>query len=200
MTYRTIVADPPWEQKGGSGFEGRSWDREQKKLVTASTAVESKDLAYPTMDLAAIAALPVADLAESDAHLYIWVTNRYVRDVYGIAEAWGFRPSALLTWAKAPMGLGLGGAFSQSTEHVLFCRRGKDIAQRRMDRTCWSWKRPYGPGGGPMHSAKPEGFLDIVEQVSPGPYLEMFSRRARFGWDTWGNQALGGTDLMGDAA
>jgi N6-adenosine-specific RNA methylase IME4 len=40
------------------------------------------------------------------------------------------------------------------------------------------------------HSAKPEAFLDLVEQVSPGPYLEMFARRNRLGWDTWGNESL----------
>jgi N6-adenosine-specific RNA methylase IME4 len=46
------------------------------------------------------------------------------------------------------------------------------------------------------HSAKPEAFLDLVERVSPGPYLELFARRARLGWDTWGNEALGGSDLL----
>ena len=40
------------------------------------------------------------------------------------------------------------------------------------------------------HSSKPEAFLDLVEQVSPGPYLELFARRQRLGWDTWGNEAL----------
>jgi N6-adenosine-specific RNA methylase IME4 len=45
------------------------------------------------------------------------------------------------------------------------------------------------------HSEKPEAFLDIVEQVSPGPYLEMFARRARFGWDYWGDESLGTVDL-----
>jgi hypothetical protein len=45
------------------------------------------------------------------------------------------------------------------------------------------------------HSAKPEAFLDHVEQVSPGPYLEMFARRARFGWDYWGNESLGTAEL-----
>jgi N6-adenosine-specific RNA methylase IME4 len=52
-------------------------------------------------------------------------------------------------------------------------------------------KRQY-LNGKPQHSAKPEFFLDLIEQVSPGPRLEMFSRRARLGWDTWGDQALGG--------
>jgi N6-adenosine-specific RNA methylase IME4 len=40
------------------------------------------------------------------------------------------------------------------------------------------------------HSQKPEAFYDLVEQVSPAPWLEMFSRRARIGWDTWGDEAL----------
>lgn len=45
------------------------------------------------------------------------------------------------------------------------------------------------------HSQKPEAFMDLVEQVSPGPYLEMFARRQRLGWDTWGNEALEHVEL-----
>jgi hypothetical protein len=53
------------------------------------------------------------------------------------------------------------------------------------------WRQPYAPGGGgKIHSAKPEAFLDLVEQLSPGPRLELFARRQRLGWDTWGNEAL----------
>jgi hypothetical protein len=47
------------------------------------------------------------------------------------------------------------------------------------------------------HSAKPEAFLDIVEQVSPGPYLEIFARRARFGWDYAGDGSLGTVEIPG---
>jgi N6-adenosine-specific RNA methylase IME4 len=64
--------------------------------------------------------------------------------------------------------------------------------ERRSERRCntrwWEWPRGE-------HSAKPEAFLDIVEQVSPGPYLELFARRARFGWDYWGDQSLGTAEL-----
>lgn len=45
------------------------------------------------------------------------------------------------------------------------------------------------------HSAKPDAFIDLVEQVSPGPYLELFSRRARFGWDYWGDESLNTASL-----
>lgn len=47
------------------------------------------------------------------------------------------------------------------------------------------------------HSQKPEAFLDLVESVSPGPYLELFARRNRLGWDTWGNEALEHVALQG---
>jgi N6-adenosine-specific RNA methylase IME4 len=143
------------------------------------------------MTLAEIKALPVANLAERDAHLYLWTTNRFLVDAYGVAATWGFVPSTLLTWCKAPMGLGLGGAYSITTEFVLFCRRGRLAPLARWDTTWFEFKRPYLTGGGPTHSAKPDGFLDVVEQVSPGPYVELFARRARFGWDYWGNESLG---------
>jgi N6-adenosine-specific RNA methylase IME4 len=45
--------------------------------------------------------------------------------------------------------------------------------------TWWKWKR--GP-----HSAKPPAFLDLVEQVSPEPRVELFARDQRLGWDSWG--------------
>lgn len=45
------------------------------------------------------------------------------------------------------------------------------------------------------HSAKPDAFLDLVEQVSPGPYLELFARRQRLGWDTYGDEALNHVEM-----
>ena len=162
--FSTIVADPPWDVKRGPewGSNGRS-----------------RPLTYPTMSVYEIAAMKVP--AAKDAHLYIWTINKYVEDTYWIARAWGFEPSTLLTWAKAPRGLGLGGTYSLTTEHCLFCRRGTLKAKRRLD-TSW-WKFPRGE-----HSKKPETFQTIIESVSPGPYLELFARRARPGWSVWGNQ------------
>lgn len=171
--YRTIVADPPWDV--GRGPE---W---------ASNGA-SRPLTYPTMDVAAIGALPVRDFAEKNAHLYIWTINAYVEETYEIARLWGFKPSTLLTWSKRPNGIGLGGTYSLTTEHVLFARRGVLPALSRVDRTAWEWPRG-------RHSSKPEAFLDQVEQVSPGPYLELFARRNRLGWDTWGNEALGHVEM-----
>jgi N6-adenosine-specific RNA methylase IME4 len=70
-----------------------------------------------------------------------------------------------------------------TTEFVVFAGRGNLPSTGRSDRQWWEWARG-------KHSAKPEAFLDIVEHVSPAPRLEMFARRQRLGWDTWGNEAL----------
>jgi N6-adenosine-specific RNA methylase IME4 len=59
---------------------------------------------------------------------------------------------------------------------------------KRWHTTWFGWKRA-------AHSAKPEAFLDLVEETSPGPYLELFARRNRLGWDTWGNEALEHVEL-----
>ncbi len=186
--YRTIVVDPPW-QKPDTGAHTHSsqghWDTGARSMAGIASVTP-----YAQMTLAEIKALPVADLAADESHLYLWTTNRFLEDAWDVVRAWGFKPSTVLTWCKAPMGLGLGGAFTITTEYVLFARRGSLKPLQRMDSTWWQWKRPYNENGAPAHSRKPENFLDLVEQVSPGPRLELFARRNRLGWDTWGNESL----------
>ena len=183
MSYQTIVADPPWQQKAGPLRGGRHYGEGFQGTNG------SGPLPYETLSVAEIKALPVNDLAEPASHLYLWATNRYVREAYDVARAWGFKPSTLIVWAKNPMGGGLGGAWGISTEYVLLARRGTLAHTGRVTGTWFNWKRPY-KDGKPDHSAKPPAFYDLVEQVSPGPYLELFARRQRLGWDTWGNEAL----------
>ena len=181
--YRTIVADPPWDLRPGGPASPGSF---------AVKDGRPGSLPYKAMTLEELSSLPVKGLAADAAHLYIWTVNAYVERTYELARAWGFKPSTLLTWAKAPNGLGLGGTYSLTTEHILFARRGTCKALQRIDTTWWLWPRG-------RHSAKPDAFLDMVEQVSPGPRVELFARRARFGWDYWGNESLGTAEL-GSAA
>jgi N6-adenosine-specific RNA methylase IME4 len=183
--YRTLVVDPPWQMMAGPNKFAVT--REGKPNIGHDP--RTRPMAYPTMTLDEIKALPVDDLAEPEAHLYLWTTSAYVDAAYDVVRAWGFRPGQLLTWCKTPRGLGLGGAFVSTTEFVLCGRRGSLPNTARVDTSWWNWTRPESKTG-PMHSRKPEAFLDLVEQVSPGPYLELFARRQRLGWDTWGNEAL----------
>lgn len=179
--YSTIVADPPWV-KPDTGARAHTpngrWD-----TTGAGVAGKPCRTPYPQMTLEEIAALPIPQLSEENAHLYVWTFGPYIEAAYHLVRGWGFKPSALLTGCKKPMGEGFGGAFVPTTEHVLFARRGREIRQRRWDSTWFHFKRG-------AHSHKPEAFMDIVEAVSPGPYLELFARRNRLGWDTWGNESL----------
>lgn len=140
------------------------------------------------MTLEAICELPVADMADKSAHLWLWTTHGFLWDAPRVALSWGFRHSYTLTWAKP--GLGVGGRFRHNCEYLLFCERGAQLPITRRDLgTYFIW-----PAG--EHSRKPDAFYDLVEQVSPGPYLEMFSRRARLGdWSYWGDQSLGTAEL-----
>lgn len=145
---------------------------------------------YPTMPVADIATLPVSDLAESDAHLYLWTTQRFLRDGFDVLAAWGFKSAAVLVWSKPPKGFM--GTFVASAEFCLFGRRGTLPAMSRHIGTVFDWPRS-------AHSAKPEAFIDMVEQVSPGPYVELFARRHRLGWDVWGNESAN-TAQLGEPA
>lgn len=173
MRYRTIVADPPWHYaRTGVTFRDNT-----------SGEFTDSTIPYPSMTCGEIADLPVRDLAARDAHLYLWTTQAYLRDAYWIIDAWGFSAASVLVWCKPIRGWTIGGTFMSTTEFVLFCRRGSLKAETRVDRQWFEWPRG-------RHSAKPEAFLDLVETVSPAPRLEMFARRNRLGWDTWGNEAL----------
>jgi len=178
--YRTIVADPPWEVQRSHG--GANWRNGQR---------DRPDMPYGTMTIDEIKALPVRELAATDAHLYLWTIQRHLEATFDVARAWGFKSSAVLGWCK-PRGGFVGGTYFSNLEFCLFCRRGTLAATQRVNSQWFEW--PKGE-----HSAKPEAFLDMVEATSPGPYVELFARRARFGWDYWGNESLG-TASMEEAA
>ena len=173
--YPTFLADPPWQ------FQNR----------TGKVAPEHRRLSrYDTMQLADIKALPVSSLAEDTAHLYLWVPNALLPEGLQVLDAWGFQYKSNIVWHKirkdgGPDGRGVGFYFRNVTELVLFGVRGKNARTlapgRRQVNFLKTRKRE--------HSRKPDEFYDIVESCSPGPYLELFARGSRPGWDTWGNQA-----------
>jgi N6-adenosine-specific RNA methylase IME4 len=173
VKYRTIVADPPWHYDSfvrGAGAGG---------------SVVTVPMPYPSMTLGELADLPVREWAMPDAFLFMWTTNRYLPESFWIANAWGFEYRQLIVWDKGTSMSPFGGSVcSNRAEFLLVCRRGQPrIKERWPDGSVVHANRGE-------HSAKPEVFLDLVEMVAPGPYLEMFARRQRLGWDTWGNQAM----------
>lgn len=157
--YRTILADPPWDiQQAGK----RGAERH-----------------YPLLSVDEICALRVDRLAEDNAHLWLWTTNAAVPAAHQVIQAWGFRYVSVLTWVKPRLGLGV--YLRNSSEQLLFAVRGRAPIRFRAQPT-WLFAPVQ------EHSHKPEEQYAIIERCSPGPYLELFARRSRPGWDIWGNE------------
>jgi len=177
------VADPPWPYEDWP----IGWLTKPKGITPNGRRVV---LPYARMTLGRIMALPIAELAEPDGcHIYLWTTNRWLPRAFQVLDIWGVRYGQTLVWTKTPKGLGPGGAWAQSTEYCLVGRIGSLKWKQRLDSTWFNWPRTS------EHSRKPEHFLDMVEQVSPGPYVELFARRHRLGWDVWGNESANTAEL-----
>jgi N6-adenosine-specific RNA methylase IME4 len=172
--YATILADPPWR------FLNR----------TGKVAPEHKRLSrYDTLSLEEIKQIPVQSVAGNKSHLYLWVPNALLPDGLEVMKAWGFTYKSNIIWHKVrkdggPDGRGVGFYFRNTTELVLFGIRG---SMRTLD-----------PGRSQVniirtqkqeHSRKPDELYDLIERCSPAPFLEIFARGKRQGWDVFGDQA-----------
>ena len=175
LRFACIMADPPWHY-------GRSWDTGSEKAQYKGFNNKAVPMPYDQMKLPEIKALPVGELAADQCDLYLWATQKYLPDAFDVLKAWGFRYCQTLTWCKAPRGTGQGGLYCPTTEFLILGRRGKMPAKKRIDSTWWQVKRQK------RHSQKPEFFHDMIESQSDGPRLELFARRTRLGWSTWGNE------------
>jgi N6-adenosine-specific RNA methylase IME4 len=172
--FGTVLVDPPWR------FSNR----------TGKVAPEHRRLSrYPTMTVREIASLPVAGLVADRSHCYLWVPNALLAEGLIVLQDWGFTYKSNLVWHKIRKdggsdGRGVGFYFRNVTELVLFGTRGglrTAAPGRRQVNLFASRKRE--------HSRKPDELYQIIEQCSPGPYLELFARHRRPRWTAWGNEA-----------
>lgn len=164
--YQTIYADPPWNESGGGKIK-RGADRHYSLMKT-------KD----------IIALPVSKIADDNCHLYLWVTNNFLKDGLAVMDEWGFRYITTITWMKDRIGLGQ--YYRGITEHCLFGVKGKLPYKVIND------KRQQGKTGfyaaKTIHSEKPIEMRQMIEKVSYEPRIELFAREETDGWDCWGNE------------
>ena len=170
--FHTVLADPPWQ------FQNR----------TGKVAPEHRRLhRYDTMTLSEIMALPVAEIVEEPAHVYLWAPNALLPEGIEVLRAWGFAYKTTLIWHKVRKdggsdGRGVGFYYRNVTENILFGVRGRKARTlapgRRQTNLIASRKRE--------HSRKPDELYPIIEACSPGPYLELFARRRRSEWASWG--------------
>lgn len=166
--YRAIMMDPPWTEVGGGRIK-RGADRHYPLVKTKDmpALIQAGDLWRPA----------------EDCHLWMWVTNNYLKDGLWLMEELGFRYVTNAVWVKQRKGLGQ--YMRGQHELLLFGVKGRSMVPGtdcrpptviQADRT--------------QHSKKPDEFYELVETVSKGPYLEVFARRGRPGWHSWGNQIV----------
>lgn len=180
--YRTIYADPPWAEVGGGvicrGAQGHY------------PVMKTRDICNLRFSLTADGEMirSPKEWCEDDAHLYLWATNNKLLDALEVVKAWGFEYKTLITWAKDRFGIGQ--YYRGQTEHCIFAVRGCLPYRVRSDGKRAQGRTLIDGFDAPRqeHSVKPEVMRQWIEEVSPGPYLEMFARRREPGWDAWGNE------------
>ena len=182
MNYRTVYADPPWNEQGG-GRVKRGADRHYSLLKTREMPQVIRGCNQWQF------------LAES-VHMYMWVTNNYLLDGLWLISELGFKYKTMQTWAKPSFGLGY--YFRGQTEHLLFATRGATMQTRKTD---GHYSTLLGKGivererdsstGKILHSRKPECTYEMIEASSPPGYLELFARTQRENWTSWGNEIEG---------
>ena len=160
--FPTVLADPPWRYSN-----------------TASRAAAENH--YPTLSTEEICREPVKELVTDQAHLHLWTTNAFVEPALRVMRAWGFSYKSCLVWIKPT--IGMGNYWRVSHEFLLLGVRG-NLPFARNDVPSWRLAPRT------VHSRKPFCFRLLIEQVSPGPYLELYGREEQpnCGWTVYGNQ------------
>lgn len=179
--YGALLTDPPW------GF--KVWSGPEKKLASRGTVAP-----YKTMEMEAIAKLPVEKLAKKDCVLFMWFCWPTLPDALKIIDAWGFTyKTCAFSWMKADVStvnmfddpvdtrMGLGYWSRSNNESCLLATRGnpKRVANDVRQGIIAPVRQ---------HSRKPDGVHKRIERLVDGPYAELFCRQKRTGWDCWGDQ------------
>ena len=171
--FKTILADPPWRFQNSTG----------------KMAPEHKRLSrYPTMNLEDIKSLPVSNLCDKTAHLYLWVPNALLTEGLEVMKSWGFKyKTVAFTWVKENKKsegyfTGLGYWTRANPEMCLLATKGKPQRLSKAVKQLIISKRQE-------HSKKPDEIRDrIIQLCGDLPRIELFARQKVKGWDYWGDQ------------
>lgn len=167
--YRVIYADPPWKY-GNDGIIG---DTDHYGHVGRH---------YPSMTIQELCDLPIRDMAEDNAVLFLWVTSPLLEDAFPLIRAWGFKYKTSFVWDK--IGHNFGHYNSVRHELLLVCTRGSCTPDNlRLFDSVQSIEKSD------KHSEKPEEFREIIDTLyTHGNKIELFARTLADGWEVWGNE------------
>jgi N6-adenosine-specific RNA methylase IME4 len=171
--YRTILCDPPWRT--------RTWSAKGRDRCPDGPRGH-----YATMALEELQNLPIANLAAPSCRLFLWTIDSHLPQALALGAAWGFSYSTVaFVWAKLTKtgkpAFGGGHVTRKGAELCLLFLKGK-LARRSagVRQVIFAKVRE--------HSRKPDEAYARIEQLVDGPYLELFARSARPGWDAMGDE------------
>jgi N6-adenosine-specific RNA methylase IME4 len=169
--YSVIYADPPWSFKT---YSNKGKDRSPEKH-------------YNVMNFKDICNLPVNKIANDNSVLLMWVIDPLLDKAFEVINAWGFKYKTVgFTWAKTNRKsegyfTGLGYWTRGNPEMCLLATKGKPKRiSKSVPQLVVEQRRE--------HSRKPDIMYNHIENLLEGPYIELFARTQRSGWDSWGNQ------------
>ena len=161
--YRIIYADPPW--------------RYDADFMDKYGHAESH---YKTMTIDELCDLPIADLTQPDAVLFLWVTSPKLEYAFDIIKAWGFKYKTSFIWDKVGHNFG----YYNSVRHEFLLIAGKGSStpdEKKLYDSVVTIEKSK------IHSEKPEYFREIIDFLYPvGNRIELFARSQHEGWDSWG--------------
>lgn len=172
--YKVIVVDPPWSIR--------------KTGVRSSRPNQGTTLSYNTMSLADIANLPINKLADQESSIcFLWTIQKMLPQSFSIMIRWGFNYKLTMTWDKGN-GIVLGG-FHYRSEFIIVGTIGKwnTFMEKPACPSVFQAKSLY-------HSAKPDYFYILAENFGE-PRIDMFARKKRGGWDSWGDEVESDIEL-----
>lgn len=161
--YDVISIDPPWKYEQG---EKNSYDSNGRRVANP----------YPEMTLDEIKALNIP--AKDDCVMWLWTTQKYLRDSFDLLDHWGFDHKATMVWDKDQ--IGMGHWLRMQCEFCILAIKGKPVWSNTEVRDIIRERRRE-------HSRKPESFYSVVDKICVGRKLDFFSREKREGWDNFGN-------------
>lgn len=175
--YRIIYADPPWKY----GNDMPNYFTEQADH-------------YPLMTVLEVAEMPIVDIAEDDAVLFLWVTSPILEESFQVINAWGFEYKSSFVWDKVKHNMG---HYNSVRHEFLFvCTRGscQPDVQKLFDSVQIIERSD-------THSEKPEEFRQIIDTIYPhGERIELFARKQVDGWKRHGNECIPGLEVSGPLA
>lgn len=208
--FRTIVADPPWDYAGKTP-PWRSTSAQSYSLMSLDEicAMPIKDLATGDAHLYLWAVLPMMREAYEVVEAWGFTPETlltWCKPGPGLGGGYRGNTEHLIVarrgWSAVNPTCDMCGGRARGARKCAcviptWRVKGRLLAECDAQKTSFLTTADGTWYAAPRHahSQKPELFLDLIERMSPGPYLELFARQQRLGWSTWGDEALNHVDL-----